>query len=470
MFQRIQRWARLSFGRTSSEDQRGRRSQSVVRGAATALVGRGLALVVGIVSVPLTVGYLGGERYGVWVTISGFLAFLSFADFGVANSLTNALGKAYGDGQREVARRYVSSAFCLLCVIALVLLTVGSVFVPHLPALSFPHAQSGLVRKEIAPALMIAFTIFALNFPLLVTNRVLAAYQESALANLWAMAGNGANLVAILVVIWCRGGLPWLVFGCAGLGLLTNLTCTFWLFAFWKPWLRPNRAALDSAVTTDLFSNGWKFLVVGVGWMINSQTDNLIIAHYLGASQVTPYSVTFQLFANATLLQTLLMPSLWPAYTEAYARKDFVWIRRTFRSNFIITLVSTGLFVLVLIPFGTTIIRVWAGTTAVPPFALLLWMGLWSIMLSNLYAFGCLLNALGRLRTMMVCSTLTAVINVFLSILLVRRFGICGVIAATVIAFLIADYLPIGTRILFLLHEFGADEPRVVDAKSVAAI
>ena len=29
-----------------------------------------------------------------------------------------------------------------------------------------------------------------------------------------------------------------------------------------------------------LFSDGWKFSIIGVGWMINWQTDNLVIAHY----------------------------------------------------------------------------------------------------------------------------------------------------------------------------------------------
>lgn len=441
-----------------------------MRGTATGLVARGLGLFVAVVSVPLAVRYLGPERYGVWITISTFLAFLSFTDLGLANSLTNALGKAYGEDQRAIARSYVSSAFCTLGLIALIFLAAGTVLIPRLPSLLFPHANPELARNEIAPALMIAFVIFALNFPLLVTNRVLAAYQKTALANLWAMAGNLGNLATVLLVIWFRGGLPWLVLGCSGVGLLTNVACTIWLFGFREPWLRPHPAALDPAVIKDLFSTGWKFLLIGAGWMINSQTDNLIIAHYLGASLVTPYSVTFQLFANATILQLLIMPSLWPAYTEAYARKDFIWIRHSFQMNFILSFISTAVIVILLVVFGLPIIRVWAGRTAVPPFALLIWMGLWNLMLANLYSFGCLLNAIGRLRTMMVCSIATAILNVFLTILFARRFGISGVTAATVIAFLVADYLPIGIRVLFLFHEFRAHQVEVPEKRAASAV
>ena len=44
-----------------------------------------------------------------------------------------------------------------------------------------------------------------------------------------------------------------------------------------------------------LFADGWKFFIINVGWMINWQTDNLVISHFLGASQVTPYAVAFSL-------------------------------------------------------------------------------------------------------------------------------------------------------------------------------
>ena len=113
-----------------------------------------------------------------------------------------------------------------------------------------------------------------------------------------------------------------------------------------------------------LFSDGWKFSIIGVGWMINWQTDNLVIAHYLGASQVTPYAVTFSLFAIATGLQTLAYPSLWPAYTEAYAQRDYDWIHRTLRSNFVFSVLTTTAVIGVFTIFGADIIRLWAGAVA----------------------------------------------------------------------------------------------------------
>ncbi|MDQ6622615.1 MAG: polysaccharide biosynthesis C-terminal domain-containing protein [Verrucomicrobiota bacterium] len=430
-----------------------------MRGTVTAVAGRGVGILVGLATVPLTIGYLGGERYGIWVTISTFLAFLSFTDFGIANSLSNALGKLYGEGQSQMAARYVSSAFLIFCLISATIAIAAIIFAPHLAPLLFPHLQSPLARAEVGPALLLALLLFALNIPLLITNKVLAVHHQIALSNLWGIAGSIANLGAILTVIWSRGGLPWLVLGSSGLGFLMNAACAAWVFGFRWPELRPRLAELNTGAMRELLSAGWKFLVIGAVWMVNSETDNLVIAHYLGAARVTPYAITFAVFANATLLQTLAYPSLWPAYTEAFARKDFVWMRRTFRSHMQLGFVSACAIVIFLTFFGSAIIRFWAGETAVPPFATILWMGIWNLMLATLYVASCLLNATGHLKGMTIYGTITAVLNIALSIPLAKIYGISGVIAATVIAFAVANYIPTFIEVRMVLRKFALAAP-----------
>ena len=438
----LRRWASFTLSKGAPRDHRERRARGMFQGTASAFVGRVLAISVSVISVPLTIGYLGGERYGAWVTIVSVITFLSVTDFGLAASLTNALGKAQAEDAQALGQRLVSSASLMLSLIALAILIAANAFAPRIAALLFPNLESPVARAEIVPAVMIALSIFALNLPLLVTSRVLAAHQESALANLWNMAGSLGNLAALLAVIWFRSGLPWLVFGCFGVGLVANVACAVWLFGFRKPWLRPRLSFVDPAFVKVLFSDGSKFFVIGIGWMVNWQTDNMVIAHFLGATQVTPYAVTFSLFAIATGLQTLAYPNLWPAYTEAYAQRDYEWIRKTLRSNFKFSFLTTTAIVGFLTIFGSEIIRLWAGAAAVPPFPVIIWMALWRLMLSTLLVGSCLLNATGHLKGMTIYGTITAVLNLTLSILLAKLYGITGVIAATVIAFAVANYLP----------------------------
>jgi O-antigen/teichoic acid export membrane protein len=438
----VERLFNLAVSRGAPGSDRERRSRSIVRGTAAALVARGIGSLTGLITVPLTVRYLGGERYGAWMTISSVLVFLGFGDFGLASSLTNALGRAFGEDDRESARRYVTTTLVALSVVAILFVVAGVTFAAQLAHIMFPNIDDSLLRGEIVPALIIALSIFALNFPLLVTNRVLAAYQENATANLWIMASSVANLIGILIVIAFRGGLPALLLGSAGSGLLVNAISSVWLFGWHKRWLAPARSAADLQFARELFSTSWKFFIANTAWLINSQTDNIIIAHYLGPSQVTPYSVTFRLFAYATLIQGLIVPSIWPAYTEAAARKDFDWIRGTFRKNVKFALLIVVPLVLVLVIFGQQVIKFWAGATAVPPFPMMIWMAVWNIMLSYLFVSGALLQALGKITGLTIYGILTATLNVGLSIIFVQIYGISGVIAATVIAYVAGSCAP----------------------------
>jgi O-antigen/teichoic acid export membrane protein len=436
----MERLFNLAVSRTAPTSDRERRSRSIVRGTAAALVARGIGSLTGIITVPLTVRYLGAERYGAWMTISGVLVFLGFGDFGLASSLTNALGRAFGENDRDSARRYVTTTLAALSVVAILFVVAGIAFAAPLAHAMFPKVDDSLLRNEIVPALVIALSIFALNFPLLVTNRVLAAYQENATANIWIMASSVANLIGILIVIAFHGGLPALLLGSAGSGLVVNAISSVWLFGWHKPWLAPTRSAADLKFARELFSTSWRFFIMNTGWLVNSQTDNIIISHYLGPAAVTPYSVTFRLFAYATLIQALAYPSIWPAYTEAATRKDYQWIAGTYRKHGRVSLLVAVVLLGILAIFSREIIRIWAGPVAVPPAAVIVLMASWNLMLAHVHAPGCLLQATGHIRGLTVYSIVTAALNLVLSIWLVQRYGVAGVIAGTVIAYGICTY------------------------------
>jgi O-antigen/teichoic acid export membrane protein len=97
-----------------------------------------------------------------------------------------------------------------------------------------------------------------------------------------------------------------------------------------KPWLLPRPSLIERSAVKQLLSSGSSFFLIQVAGVVVFSSDNLVVSHYLGAAEVTPYSVTWRLVGMAAALQYLVFPAPWPAYAEAHARQDFAWIRRTF--------------------------------------------------------------------------------------------------------------------------------------------
>ena len=63
-----------------------------------AAAAKGATLAAMLISVPLTLGYLGPERFGLWMTVAAVIAMLGFADFGLGNGILNAASHYNGLG------------------------------------------------------------------------------------------------------------------------------------------------------------------------------------------------------------------------------------------------------------------------------------------------------------------------------------------------------------------------------------
>jgi len=442
-FTHISHWFSLVCGRRATENISHRRYARILQGLISALAGKGMSVVVGLISVPLTVGYLGAERYGIWMTISTLLAWLSLADIGLGNSLTNAVSEAYASDCRDLARIHIASVFWMLCLVSAGFAGLFAIFWRSIDWISLLNVKSAVARAEIGPAIAITLAIFLLSFPLSIIARVLCAYQESAVANFWAAGGSLASLAGIILATHLKLGLIPLIAAFSASSLVITAASGIWLFGFHKPWLRPAISAVRLESIKTLTTLGGMFFIVQIAALLIQQTDNLIIAHYLGVQAVTPYSVTWRLFSCSTLVQALLLQSLWPAYAEAFARNDGAWIRKTFRFSLLSGLFITVLMVIPIMIFGAVIIRRWVSPEAVPSQMLLILMGIWSIISGVVQSIMCMLNGLGELKVQMTFGVVTAVANIGISIWLVHYLGIEGVILGTLISYFVFALLPV---------------------------
>jgi len=449
----IRYWVNLTLGRSQPANDSHRRYARLLQSALTALAGRGVAIIVSIIAVPLTVGYLGVERYGVWIAISTFLVWLTVADLGLGNGLVNALSEAYGQDRPELAQHYVATTFWMLVVVALALAGLMVLAWPWLKWTAWLNVQSPQARAEVAPAVATAMAIFLLNFPLSVVTRILMAYQEGMLANYWAAAGNIISLMGILIVTQMQGGLPWLVVGFSGAQLLVTAVSAIWLFGRHKPWLRPSPSAFDRQHWRRLFQTGVDFFFLQIVTLILFQSDNLVIAHFLGPEHVTGYSIVYRLFSYISMVQSLLLGPLWPAYGEAATRNDWAWIVKALRRSLGVSMVCFALLVVGLAVIAQPLIAFWMGGKIAVSDTLVWLVAVWTIMSiwGNNFAF--IQNGLGHIRIQTIVGICMAILNLALSIVWIQRIGVLGVISATIVAYGLTSFWTAPTDTFFVLRD-----------------
>ena len=434
---------RLLFGRITTEDHRKRRVLSIIQSVVTNLGNKAITMLVSFLSVPLTIRYLGPERYGAWVTIGSVLAWLALTDFGLGNGLTNAVTTAAGQDRPDLARMHLSNGAFLLTAIAGATGTVALAAWPFIDWSALFGITSQEARAEIGPAVGAALAIFLLQFPLGMAGKVYLAYQEGKIGSYWGAAGNVLSLVVLLIVTQTQGGLVWLVIALSGTSLLVNLASNCWVFLIHRPVLLPRLRHVELGAMRSLGKVGGKFFLIQIMALVTFQTDNLVIGHYLGAAHVPEYSLTYTLFSYTSLPQNALFSYLWAAYTEAIARKDIAWVSRTFHLNLWLGMAFTAVAVAGIAVIAQPFIGWWAGAAVVPSVALIGWMAAWSMINAFTNPIACLLASASHLRAQIIYSALSTVCNIALSIFLVQRWGAVGVIAATVISYAFFVCVPV---------------------------
>lgn len=434
---------RVLFSRIDAEDPRRRRLIGLFQGAATSFGNRALAIVVSFLSVPLTIRYLGPELYGAWITLGSVLAWLAVTDFGLNNGLANALTSAVGQDRPDLVRAHLANGLLLLGAIAGLTAMIALAAWPFIDWSVLFGVRSASAASELGPAVALALAIFLLQFPITITPKIYIAYQEGRIANYWAAAGSLFSLAALLVVTRTEGGLAWLVIAVSGTGLLVNAANTAWMLLWHKPFLRPSPRHADLGAIRSLGQLGGQFFLIQIMALVTFQTDNIVIGHFRGAAHVPEYSLTYNLFNYASLPQAMLFSYLWAAYNEAIARQDIGWVRRAFRLNLTAGMAFSSVAVVGLALIARPFIGWWAGANVVPSSGLIGWMMAWSLINAFANPIACLLAAASHLRAQIIYSGIATTCNLVLSIYLVQRWGIEGVIAATVISYAAIVCVPI---------------------------
>lgn len=434
------------FGSSGKQGRTEERQRRVLLSALAAGGAKAFALLTVLISVPLTLGYLGVERYGLWMTISSVTAVLGFADFGIGNGLLNYVSEANGKEDRRMAQAAVSSAFFMLLGVAMLLALMFVVLYRFVPWADVFNVSSSDAVAEAGPAMAVFVAFFILNIPLGIVSRVQIGYQESYTNSIWQAIGNVLGLLMLLVVVNFKGSLAWLVLALVGAPAVATALNGVQLFRR-RRWLIPKWRRISRNVASRILRLGVLFFVLQVAVTLAFSLDNLIVARLLGPEAVSEYAVVNRLFSLAPMVIGLFLAPLWPAYGEAVARGDTGWAKRALWSSLWLSLLVVGLPSLIIVLFGNTLLNLWVGPSVTATFSLLLAIGLFTVATAIGTAIAMFLNGISRITFQVVTGSVMAAAALALKIVFGQRMGLPGIAWGTLLAYTVFTLVPMAIYI-----------------------
>jgi O-antigen/teichoic acid export membrane protein len=409
-------------------DHRAERKRRLRFALISSAVARPLAIVIQFVTIPLFIKYLGPEGFGLYESVAALAVWMTLSNAGLALGLQNRLQDCYVSGDRELARRYVSSLSVALVVIGLAGLVVLSVVTPLVDWGRVFPTVSARPAGETAWAVWAAGVLALLGVVLAIPFTAYIAYQETHVGNVWDGVGKLATLAACVGVVWTNFGLVGVVLASTGAYTVVRLVNAVWYFGWEKPWLRPTLRLFDAGLLRVVLTESIYLFGLTLGTVLVFQVDKLIIGNRLGAAEVTSYAVLGRLFLIVYAAFVLIQVPLWPAYGEAMRRGDVAWAKKAVRlmlvgSSALLTAWGTVLFF-----FGGPIIRFMSRSQDVEVSrSLIVAVTTFFVVRAWAECQSVPLSAAGVLKPQLRILLANGVLNVALALALVKPFGVVGV-------------------------------------------
>lgn len=413
------------------------RSNLAKKNITTSLIIKCLNIAVGLILIPLMITYLDETRYGVWVTISSIIGWFGFFDIGLGNGLRNKFAEAKAKGDENLAKIYVSTTYCVLSFIVLLLLLTYFIAFPFLSWNNILNVSENVITEaQLSLIMAIVFTLFCAQFVVKIASTLYTAIQLPAYSSFFDLLIKVFTLALIFILIkYVKSSLLILALIVSGTPVLILTFVNIWAFKGKFKKYTPTIKTVKLNKANDLFSVGVKFFFIQVAVVILYQTDNIIISQLFSPASVTPYNIVFKYFSILMMVFSILVTPFWSAITEAWANKDFDWIKNAINKLSLIWILFLGIGIFMLLA-SDYIYIIWVGNIEIPE-GLSASVGIWIII--NLWnsIFSSFLNGVGKLKIQIIIGILSAVINIPLSILLGISVGINGVIYANIVVSII---------------------------------
>lgn len=309
------------------------RSKKAALTSSMNVVAQAIQVATGLYSVPVSLEYLGQERFGLWMALSALLLFISFSDFGIGIGAQDKISRNVAVKDFEGANEACWSAFLFSVLISGIVYFFGDFLENKIPLESYFSLKSPEAKKDLIPALNSVLLVLVFGLLSGVVQRVYSAIQQGYSIAFIQVLGRLLGLASLLLVVKYDFGFSALVFAVAGVPSVVILIVGLPALVVTNPWIKPRWQSFNFGAAVKLLSVGLMGLGASVSiYLVNNAGAALISLKY-GADSLVDYSIFQRLINVPMMFVVYLLIPLWPAITEAKVSGDSQWIVRVFRKS-----------------------------------------------------------------------------------------------------------------------------------------
>ena len=416
----------------SSDD---RQLVTVARNMSTRYLAIGTDALIGLMLLPFNVHHLGPAAYGLWMLTASMTTYFSVLDLGFGGSIVKFVAhyRAKRDtrGLNEIAST-LFVVFSIVGVVAYAVFVLVALNIGRLFTLTPDQVSTGR-------SLMLIIGVYvSLGFPFSVFGGIINGFQRFDLNNLVGVCSS--IIVAAVNVVMLLAG-----YSLVELVLVTTVirVATYFVYR-----LNAYKVFAGLSLNPKLFLwsrvrelTGFSVYVSIIDWAnkLNYSIDAIVIGAYLGASAVAIWTVPQRLAEMLQRLTNQFNGIIFPVVVDSDAGEKPEHLRMIFIEGTRLSLITVLPLAAALFLLADPLIRAWVGAKFIESIVVTqILISVIAIRVGTATATTVLKGA-GEHRMLAFTNATSALANVALSLLWIRRFGLVGQAYGTLIPVAVAS-------------------------------
>ncbi len=411
------------------------RTSRIFKNSSIAIVSQIMSIFSKFIVRTIFIHILGAEYLGVSGLFANILSVLNLAELGIGTSIVYSLYKPLSEKNTTDIKKYFKAFRYIYAFIGGIILLVGICLIPFLDKIIIDSPDVGNIK--------LIYLLYLIDS----SSSYFYAHYRSLISADQKGYIDYINKIVFLIIQTAAHILVLLIFKSFYLYLGINIL-VHWISGFYisiklkkiYPYLKEKtNEKLSGHQIKELIKNSAAIFSHKVGYTVLNSTDNILISMFVGTVIIGYYSNYSMLILTMTGMISLIVSALQAAVGNVCSVDNLEKQHDIFQKiNFMFFWIY-GVFLTGLIFVGTPFIRIWLGEEYVMQESVLLIVYINTFLQGVRQVVAMYTTATGLFYKMRYKPFFEVVINLIVSVILVKKMGVIGVFIGTLISFILTN-------------------------------
>lgn len=388
------------------------------------------------------INVLGKEFLGINGLFSNILSMLSLTELGLDTAINFKLYKPLAQHDEHRIRLLMKFYRDAYRIVGIVILFLGICLIPALPVLIKDYKTLEPLGIN-ASLVFVLYLLQSVSSYLFFASRsaIVKADQKQYLLDIVGLFVNIIRcIVEILILIRTHNFILYTM-SIIGFMILQNLLNAIVAKKIYPYAFAREKESISKEELLDIFKDLGAVFINKINNVVIKSTDNIVLSTFIGLSVVGMYSNYLLFYATIRTILSKVYNATKASAGNLFALEDTKTKYFFFENMNYISIILFGTASIGIAVMADEVVITWIGADYVIPQPFSILMSIEILFVGLKLNLGQIRNVAGAFRQMWFRPIIGIIINIVVSIVLVKKLGICGVLIGTISADILANFM-----------------------------